>query len=161
MVANAINLEQTKDAVKLDKPSFAEHLCDTYKEEFVALRYLAFIRYAMLQLRNLLTFITVGFMMFAFSLMSYPFQAERLIGWHITLIFGVLAGVVAVVFSQMETDPTLSRITNTNAGTYGLEFFHRLASYGTLPVLTVLASHFNGVSRILYSWLQPALKTLH
>jgi hypothetical protein len=161
VVANAINLDQTKDAAKLDKTTFDERLCTTYKEEFVALRYLAFIRYVMLQLRNLLTFITVGFMTFAFALMSYPFQAERLIGWHITVIFGILAAVVIVAFSQMDADATLSRITNTDAGKSGIEFFHRLASYGTLPVLTVLASHFNGVSRILYSWLQPALNTLH
>jgi hypothetical protein len=115
----------------------------------------------MLQLRNLLTFITAGFMALAFSLMCYPFQGDHLIGWEVTAIFGVVSIVVLVVFAQMETDATLSRITDTEAGKLGLDFYHRILSYGTLPLLTVLASHFNGVGQLLFSWIQPALKNLH
>lgn len=132
-----------------------------YGSEFVAMRYLAFIRYAMLQLRNMLTFLTLGFMAFAFALMSYPFQGERLIAWVITLLFAVLSLAIVLVFAQMETDVTLSRITNREAGKLGFDFFHRAVAFGALPLLTVLASNFNGVARLLFSWIEPAMKTLH
>ncbi len=132
-----------------------------YAFEFVAMRYLAFIRYVMLQLRNLLTFLTLGFLAFAFALMSYPFQGERLTAWIITLVFSGITAVVVFVFAQMKMDPTLSRITNRDAGKLGFEFFHRALAFGALPLLTVLASNFNGVGRLLFSWIEPALKTLH
>jgi hypothetical protein len=132
-----------------------------YAFEFVALRYLAFIHYAMLQLRNMLTFLSLGFLAFAFALMSYPFQGERLIAWLITLLFVTLASGVGLVFAQMSTNAALSRITNRDAGTLGLHFFHRALAFGALPLLTVLASNFNGVARLLFSWIEPALKTLH
>jgi hypothetical protein len=158
---NAINRPRTKTAALIGTDEYESTRVFAYQAEFVALRYLAFIRYCMLQLRNLLTFITAGFMALAFSLMCYPFQGDHLIGWEVTAIFGVVSIVVLVVFAQMETDATLSRITDTEAGKLGLDFYHRILSYGTLPLLTVLASHFNGVGQLLFSWIQPALKNLH
>jgi hypothetical protein len=56
-------------------------------EEFVVLRYLTLIRYASLQLRNLLAFVMAGFILGVFALRSYPFLASRAIGWTLTLIF--------------------------------------------------------------------------
>jgi hypothetical protein len=132
-----------------------------YAFEFVAMCYLAFIRYVMVQLRNMITFLSLGFLAFAFALMSYPFQGERLIAWVITLLFGVLSLVIIVVFAQMEKDPTLSRITNRDSGKLGFAFFHRALVFGSLPLLTVLASNFNSVGRLLFSWIEPALRTLH
>lgn len=158
---NAINRPRTEKVARTTGYEFEAARPIAYQAEFVALRYLAFIRYVMLQLRNLLSFISAGFMALAFSLMCYPFQGEHLIGWDLTVIFCVIAVIVIIVFTQMETDATLSRITDTNAGKLGFDFFHRVLSYGTLPVLTVLASHFNGVGQLLFSWIQPALKGLH
>ncbi len=132
-----------------------------YALEFVAMRYLAFIRYAMLHLRNMLTFLTFGFLAFSFALMSYPFQGERLIAWVITALFLVLASIVVFVFAQMDSDPVLGRITNRAGAKSGFAFAHRLLAFGALPLLTVLASNFNGVGRLLFSWIQPALKTQH
>ena len=129
--------------------------------EFVAMRYLAFIRYAMLQLRNMLTFLMPGFLAFAFALMSYPFAGERSIAWVITALFLVMASGTLFVFVQMGTDQTLRRITNRDAGNLGFMFFHRALVFGALPLLAVLASTFNGVGRFLFSWIEPALKTLH
>ena len=132
-----------------------------YALEFVAMRYLAFIRYAMLQLRNTLTFITFGFLAFSFALMSYPFQGERLIAWLITALFIGLAAIIIFVFVKMESDSLLAKVTNRDGARSGLALTHRLLAFGTLPLLTVLATNFNGVGRLLFSWIQPALKTLH
>jgi hypothetical protein len=132
-----------------------------YALEFVAMRYLAFIRYAMLQLRNMLTFITLGFLAFSFALMSYPFQGERSIAWLVTALFIVLSAIMVFVFVEMESDPLLGRITSRDGAKSGLAIAHRLLVFGTLPLLTVLATNFNGVGRLLFSWIEPALKTLH
>jgi hypothetical protein len=132
-----------------------------YASEFVAMRYLAFISYSMHQLRNMLTFVTLGFLAFAFALMSYPFQGERLIAWVITVLFIGLSSVVGLVFAEMATDATLIRITNRDSAKLGFHFLHRALALGSLPLLTVLASNFNGVARLLFSWIEPALKTLH
>jgi hypothetical protein len=151
-------IDESKDAVKKHEDELAPLV---YAFEFVAMRYLAFIRYVMVQLRNMMTFLTLGFLAFAFALMSYPFQGERLIAWVITLLFVALSLVIILVFAQMEKDPALSRITNRDAGKLGFAFFHRALVFGALPLLTVLASNFNSVGRLLFSWIEPALKTLH
>ena len=132
-----------------------------YASQFIALRYVAFIQYVMLQLRNMLTFLTLGFLAFAFALMSYPFQGERLLAWLITLLFLAIASGVVTVLVQMETDATLSRITNRASGKLGFAFFHRALAFGALPLLTVLASNFSGVGQFLFAWIEPVLKTLH
>jgi hypothetical protein len=132
-----------------------------YASEFVAMRYLAFIRYAMLQLKNMLTFLMMGFLAFAFALMSYPFAGERSIAWVIAVLFLGLSLVVVPVFAQMGADAMLGRITSRSGGQLGFDFLQRALAFGVLPLLTVLASTFNGVGRFLFSWIEPALKTLH
>jgi MFS family permease len=132
-----------------------------YASRFVAMRYLAFIRYVMLQLRNMLTFLSLGFLAFAFALMSYPFSGERLIAWVILVLFLALSSGTIFVFAQMEMDALLKRITNRDAGTPWFGFVQRALAFGAMPLLAVLASNFNGVARLLFSWIEPTLKTLH
>src|SRR5207245_2616215 len=134
---------------------------DLLAQEFVALRFLAFIRYVMVQLRNLLTFITFGYVLLVFSLGSYPFQSPHVIAW--TLGVALLAVTVPVVwvFLAMEKDSTLSRITDTEAGSVDWGFYARAAAFGTLPLLSVLASHFPSVGQYVFSWVQPMLRSLH
>ena len=127
---------------------------------FVALRYLEYIRYVLLQLRGLLSFITAGFILSLLALNSYPFQSEYLTGWTVTGICLALGAGVVLVFAQMHRDAVLSRLTTGTAGTLGKTFYLRVASYGALPLLTVIASQFPGVGRFLLSWVQPALEGL-
>ena len=115
----------------------------------------------MMHLRSLLGFVTTAFLLAVLSLMSYPFQSPQIIGTFTLVVFVTLGGGVVIVLAQMNRDAILSRITNTKSGQLGFEFFHRVASYGTLPLITVLASNFNGVGRLLFSWISPALKALH
>jgi hypothetical protein len=137
-------------------PDQAIHLA----EEFVALRFLAFIRYASLQLRNLLGFLTTAFVLSLISLRSYPFQAPHTIGWSMTTIFLILGAGVIIVFAQMDTDAILSRISSTAPGKLDKEFFLRVISFGALPLITVLASQFPSIGRFLFSWVQPGLEAL-
>jgi hypothetical protein len=130
-------------------------------EEFVVLRFINLIRYVSLQLRNLLSFIVAGFILGVFALRSYPFLASRAIGWTLTLIFAVLGMGVVVVFAQMSKDAILSRIADTDPGKINSDFYLRIASFGALPILTLLASQFPSIGRFLFSWIQPGIEALH
>ena len=130
-------------------------------EEFVALRFVSFIRYVGVQLRNLLSLVTVFFILCVAAVRSYPFLAHRTIGWALTLIFIVLGAPVIMAFAQMDKDAILSRLSDTEPGKLDRAFYVRVVSYGALPLITVLASQFPAIGRFLFSWVQPAIETLH
>jgi hypothetical protein len=131
------------------------------KEEFIALRYLIYMRYVFRQLRNLLGFIIAGFIISVISLNTYPFEGHRLIGFGSIVIFLALGLGVGFVFAEMDRDAILSRLTETKANEVGRTFFLRLAQYGSLPLLTVLASQFPSIHRFLFSWVRPVIEALH
>ena len=74
-----------------------------------------------------------------------PYRALRIIG----------------VFAQMDRDSVISRITDTEAGKVGKEFYLRLAAVGALPALTVVSAYFPPIGRFLAGLTQPALDALH
>jgi hypothetical protein len=151
---------ETADKLRFEDGSGA-HNPNTFAAEAVALRYIAFIRYVMLQLQNQLSFLTVGFILTAVALNCYPFQGASYFRWWLTAVFIVLAVVVIKVFAEMSRDATLSRLTDTPVGEVGGEFYFKLLAAGALPLLTVVASHFPGVGRFLFAWVQPAFSALH
>jgi hypothetical protein len=148
-------------AVRIGLDEGEAHNPDTLAAEAVALRYIAFIRYVMLQLQNQLSFLTVGFILTAIALNCYPFQGRSYFRWWLTVVFIALSVVVIKVFAEMSRDATLSRLTDTPIGQVGSEFYFKVIAAGALPLLTVLASHFPGLGRFLFSWVQPAFSALH
>jgi len=144
--------------LKEDKPDPQE--TNHQAEEYVALRCVVFIRYASLQLRNLLGFLSAGFILSLISLRSYPFQSPRSIEWTMTAVFVVLSAGIVYAFAGMDKDAILSRVSQTEAGKLDREFFVRVVSFGALPLLTVLASQFPSIGRFLFSWVQPGLEAL-
>ena len=134
---------------------------DRLAAEIVALRYVAYIRYVMRHLRNLIEFLTYGFILCALAVNSYPFQALTVIRWSVTIVSLPLGGLVLYVFMKMSKDGILSRLSATQAGRLDRDFYTRFISTGALPVLTVIGSHFPSVGRFLLSWLQPALSAVH
>jgi len=130
------------------------------KEEFVALRYLMYIRYVIRHLRNLLGFVVSGFILSVLSTSSYPFQGHRWIGIASTIVFLALGIGVGRVLAQLDRDAILSRLSDTKANEVGRTFYVRLAQFGALPLLTVLASQFPSINSFLFSWVQPALEAL-
>jgi hypothetical protein len=131
-------------------------------EGFLALRFLSYIRYVMLHLRNLATFVTFGYVLLALALGSYPFLAPRAIAWFLSLLFIGLGLPIVLVFLQMSRNAILSKLTTAAAeGKSDWSFATRTVSFAALPLLSMLASHFPFVGRYVFSWLQPALKSLH
>ncbi|MGH9438882.1 MAG: hypothetical protein ACRD22_13545, partial [Terriglobia bacterium] len=129
-------------------------------EQFVCLVYVNFIFMILRQIRNLLTIVAGLFVFVVLSLSSYPYVPTATIRSVMLLLFLALAGVAAVVYSQMHTDSTLSRVTGTSAGKLGGDFWLRLGSAVGLPLIGLLAYQFPQVNNLFFSWLQPALQAL-
>ena len=120
-------------ALKLDAP-------DKLKEEFIALLYSSYIRYVFMQLRNIAGFVTIGISALFLALNVYPFQPHGALVNAITFLFLCLSLTFVVVFYQMDADPLLSRIADTQSGKLDSGFAKRLLQFGLLPVLTYLVS---------------------
>jgi hypothetical protein len=126
----------------------------------IAFQIIGYIRYTLHQVRNLIYFVMVGFVLSMVALYSYPFQAPRTITTFITVMFLVFGGGIVLVMAQADRDRFLSRITNTRPGALNAGFFTRLITYLGLPLVTVVASQVPSWGRFLFSWVQPALEAL-
>ncbi len=129
-------------------------------EEFLAVRFVTLITYTLRIMRGFLQFIMYGFILLVMALGIYPFEGRLYIEVAILIIFVVSGALVATVFAQMDRDPLLSRLSETKPNQLGINFVIRLASFGALPLLTLLASLVPDIGRFLQSWLQPALQSL-
>ncbi len=129
-------------------------------EEFMALRYCAYIRYVLQQMRNFLEFVTTAFILLAVTSVAYPFQGRHSLATSHLILFLILGTGVAVVFLRMDRDPLLSRLSGSKPNKVGFDFVWRLLSYGSIPLLTLLGSQFPSVRDFLFSWVQPALQAI-
>lgn len=129
-------------------------------ERFVALHYTPFLLYGVRQIQNLLWFPSIGFVLLMFAMNSYNFQAPHWIGTFLIVLFVVITWTLGRCMVQMERDPILSRIAGTKPGQLGGAFYLRIAQYGALPVLGLLAHQFPAISNSLLSGIQPALEAL-
>jgi hypothetical protein len=127
-------------------------------EDLVALRFYAYIRYVVSELRNLLFFMVIAFCLLFVALHTYAFRADRAIDWSFIALIAVLGGGVVLVLAQMERDALLSRLNDTKPGKLGAGFYLNLVKYGMVPVLTILGSQVPGISNLLLRWVQPALQ---
>jgi hypothetical protein len=132
----------------------------TLLHHYLALRFLPYMTYVQLQMQNLLVGVSVLFVMSLMALDSYPFRSQEKLGWMWVLFFAAYGIAVVTVFARMSRDPILSRMSGTEAGKLDSSFIRRVLVYGTLPLMSVLASHMPGVSGWLYTWLVPTLEAL-
>ena len=129
-------------------------------EEFVALRYVAFVRGALGHLRHVMIFVAISFSLVLISLNIYSFEPHRSLIWSFTAIFVVTGFMVVGVLMQLHRDPIMSRITHTPAHSLDLHFYLRIVAFGAVPLLTLLATNFPSVGRYLISFLGPSLEAL-
>ncbi len=132
-------------------------------EEFVAIRLVTFIHYGFAQLRNVLSFTLLAFLLSMTLLGSYPLQPR-----HPVLAFAWVVGLIGIgaiiwAFVDMDRDVTLSFIGRTPPGKVALklDFVTNLLVYGAVPLLTLLATQFPGVGDALLSLFDPALRSRH
>jgi DNA-binding transcriptional MerR regulator len=129
-------------------------------EEFLAIRYVAFIRAVLAQMRYLLLFITGALVLVMLAINSYPFQPRQEIGWCVTGLFLAFSVGIVLVLAQMHRNSLLSRITNKAAHELGVNFYLRVAAFGTLPLVTWIATQYPSIGGMLYGVLKPGLEVM-
>jgi len=129
---------------------------------YLTLRYLALMPYALMQIRNSLTFVVWGFAATVLCVASYPFQGAHAIEGFISVgCVGTLGGIAYLLVS-IERHPLLSRLEGSTAGKASfLQVAGQLLSIGGLPLLAVLASQFPAMGDFLLSWVRPVLEAGH
>lgn len=129
-------------------------------EEFLALRFVSWIRYSLFEARSLLKFLVYGFVLFIAGLTSYPFEGHGQISLALISIFIAGGACVLFVFAEMDRDPLLSRLSETDANMLGREFVNRAVTYGAFPLLSLLATQVPEIGNFLLKWIQPALEAV-
>lgn len=129
-------------------------------EEFVALRYVAFIGGVLYQIRLLIIIVAMLFTLILLGLNLYSFEPHQSLIWSFTAMFAVIGFLVVKVLREVHRDNILSRITGTKPDELGLDFYLRIALFGTAPLVTLLATHFPAIGRYLASFLQPGLEAI-
>ena len=153
--------EETRDALHVSNTDFKEEEPETICGELIAFRFLAFINFVLWQIDNLAGFLSVGFLLLAVALNSYDFRSRTIIGWLLVLLFTLLTSGIVTVFAQTDRDAILSRITGTQEGKLDRHFFTHLISYGAMPGLVLIGTHFPTIGKFLFSWVKPALEAIH
>lgn len=129
--------------------------------EFIAMRIAAYIRYITLHMKNLMTFMSLGFLLTLLAAVSYPFDKPQIIAWSATLILVCLLFTVGTVLAQMDRDAVLSRMSNTAPGQVRyMAFVKHMLAVGGLPLITIMATLFPSIGSFLFSWASPVLEAL-
>lgn len=134
------------------------HIC--LAEEFVAIRYVSMIRAVLVNVRHLMTFVTLAFVLSMVAWYSYPFQPRVWIDAAFTVLLLCMGTGIVWVLAQIHRDPILSRLTRTNANELGFDFYIRIVTFGALPVVTWLAYQFPAVGGTILKYLQPATQVV-
>jgi len=129
-------------------------------EEFLAMRYLSLIRAVLANMRCLMIFVSVFFVLAMAAWSSYPFQPRQLFDWTFTALLLFLGMGVIWVLAQMHRHPILSRITDTAENELGWDFWFRILSFGAVPVATWLAYHFPDVGSVIYKFIEPGVSVV-
>jgi len=130
-------------------------------EDFVAIEIVNYVSQYFVQLRNLVTFLTVGALLLLLAVVSYPFQPQRLILLIMGALILVLAGGAFGIFLQIEKDELTSRVLKTtpNRLSFHPTFLASVATY-VLPLLGVLALASSDLSDLMHTLLDPLYKLI-
>ncbi len=131
-------------------------------ELYVAHRFVAFFRYVMLQLRNMLTFVVYGYACLVVGMTVYPFQGRESLGTLMSVVFVLLLGGVAAMIVQMYSDPILKQLEEPSTGwaeSFGIAT--KVIGVAGVPLLAVLASQFPSIAGVILNWIQPLVEASH
>jgi hypothetical protein len=129
-------------------------------EEFLAIRYVSLIRAVLVNMRYLLMFVSAVFVLTIVAWNSYPFQPRQWIDEAFTGLLLLMGTGIISIFVQMYRNPLLSRITDTKANELGIDFYLRMVTFGTVPVLTWLVYQFPDLGSSLWKFIQPTLEVM-
>lgn len=132
-------------------------------EEFVALQFAFVLRdivartvAALFTAMLCMTLLTAAHLLYSFNPRSSLLTVDLL------AVTGAALTSIWILVS-MEREPVLSRLRNTTPGRVDLNwtFVQRVAVYGVLPLVAVLASLFPEIGGSIFGWLEPLQKLMH
>ena len=129
-------------------------------EEFVCLIYLAYLQNMLARMRTIVLSMTGVFAMIALSVAFYPYTPRQLLSLSLLILLLFLGAAVALVYAGLERDSTLSRITNTEPGSLGLDFWVRIVSFAGVPALGLLVAQFPEIADFVGSWIEPGMNAV-
>ena len=144
----------------------ADHSPDPHKpwvqaaEEFFVLPYLGFIQNTIGRMRSMAMTMLVLFVAATLAVSSYPFDPLPVIGAIFLITFVLLGVIVIFVYAEMHRDATLSRITNTDPGKLGLDFWVKLVTFGIGPLIGLLTTLFPSMTDFIVSFVQPGAQSI-
>lgn len=141
--------------VEKEKLPFARALA----EEYVSLVYVNFLQSVLLQMRSLVICAAGMYVLIVCSTNIYPFEPHPALQVLAVGLIVVMGAAIGFVYAEMHRDAILSRLTSTNAGELGWDFWWKFISAGAVPVFSLLAVQFPEIGRFLFSWLAPALQS--
>jgi hypothetical protein len=129
---------------------------------YLALRFVAFIRYVLLQMRNLTWFVVYGYFLACLSVKLYPFQGGRSLGDLLGLTFFIVLGMLGVMITGILRNPMLRLLEDKDSNAAGaLQVILHLVTVGGVPLLALLAWQFPWIGQIAFSWLRPLWGAIH
>lgn len=128
------------------------------KEEYLALRIVMLVWYAILQVRLLLEFLTLAVVCMFLAILSYPFQPNTALVNAVTLLALGCGGATLFVLQQIDSNEILRKLRTDSKTTWTESFYARAVAYGVLPVLAALANRFPGTLRKLGDLIEPLTK---
>lgn len=129
-------------------------------EELIVVRYISLIRAVLVNIRYLMLFVSVAFVLALIAWNTYPFQPRAFIDWCFTILLAVIGIGFITVFAQIHRNAILSRITDTKPNELGWDFYLRIITFGAVPFLTWLAYEFPQIGGSLFKVLQPGLQVV-
>ena len=125
-------------------------------EDFVCRFYFNFIVSVFARIRALILTVAGLYVFLLLSFGSYPFEPASSFHTAMIFVFVLIVAVFVMIYGQAHKNATISRITGTDVGKLDGEFWLRLISFVSVPLLTLLATKFPQIGGFLFSWLQPA-----
>jgi hypothetical protein len=127
-------------------------------EDFVVLGVTNYLSQFFVQLRTVVTFLTVGSLLLLFAVLSYPLQPQHLWVFFAGLLVGIVPCVLFWMLIQIERNEVVSRISGTipNKLNFHWHFIGNLLVY-VLPLLATLAAVSTDLSDLIRAWVDPLL----
>ena len=139
-----------------------DYLLDEQTPRYLGLRIAALLRYSLIQIRNMLWFGLWGFVFLLLSVRLYPFQGRHTLSMLMSFLFLALLLAIGGMFAQMESDPILAKLQDSDATASGsfLRAAGKLVAVGGVPLLAVIASQFPAFAAFISGWIKPISESL-
>jgi hypothetical protein len=162
-VRETLNSRLNETAQLLDPTAARDHhAAGSPLAIYAALRYLALIQYALLQIRSMVVLQVFGYACMVVCVSTYPFQGRQTLSMLLTFMFFGLLGILGLLFAQIDGDPVLGCLEKKESvGSVSyVAVLGRIIAVGGVPMMAVLTSQFPSFADFFSTWLRPVSEAL-